>query len=101
MAQPPWWWRSTSVANVSPVLALIRSADGANSPLDFRLRASQPGRCSVLGAGSIPRWGFTWHSRRAAELSIFLAHIVAAGKGTGVFSKDNLAGQMIERRGGR
>ena len=48
--------------------------------------------------GSIPRWGFKWHSRRTAELSIFLAHPVAAGKGTGVFSKDNLAGQMIERR---
>jgi hypothetical protein len=67
-----------------PCTGAHRPADGANSPLDLRLRATQPGRCSVLGAGSIPRWDFTWHSRRAAELSIFLAHIVAAGKGTGV-----------------
>jgi len=74
--------------------------DGANSPLDFWLRATQPGRRSVLGAGSIPRWSFTWHSRRAAELSIFLAHCVAAGKGTGVFGnydppQNKLAPKMV------
>jgi hypothetical protein len=37
-----------------------------------------------LGA-DILHWDFTWHSRRAAELSICLAHPVAAGKGTGLF----------------
>src|SRR5262249_2911196 len=38
--------RSAAVANVSPVLAL----DGANSPRDFRLRATRTRRYSVSGA---------------------------------------------------
>jgi hypothetical protein len=69
---------------------------GAHSTCRWRklrtgLSATGPptGRCSVLGAESIPRWGFTWHFRPAAELSICLAQPVAAGKGTGDFGKFN------------
>ena len=68
------------VANVTPVLALC----GADSPLDFQLRATQAGRGSVSGGRVILRQGSSGTPAGRPSCLPALAHSVATLKGTGV-----------------